>query len=69
MSHRLTFNQYLILAFVSVSVPLGDASLSRGMTSLPPISVAHPLIADRRGVYAVDCAGHCAADRIFSRAT
>ncbi len=41
--HRLTFNQYLILAFVSVSVPLGDASLSRGMTSLPPISVAHPL--------------------------
>jgi drug/metabolite transporter (DMT)-like permease len=43
MSHRLTFNQYLILAFVSVSVPLGDASLSRGMTSLPPISVAHPL--------------------------
>ena len=41
--HRLSFNQYLILAFVSVSVPLGDASLSRGMTSLPPISVAHPL--------------------------
>jgi drug/metabolite transporter (DMT)-like permease len=41
--HRLTFNQYLILAFVSVSVPLGDAALSRGMTSLPPISVAHPL--------------------------
>ena len=43
MTHRLTFNQYLILAFVSVSVPLGDASLSRGMTNLPPISVAHPL--------------------------
>ncbi|MGA8089746.1 MAG: DMT family transporter [Terracidiphilus sp.] len=41
--HRLSFNQYLILAFVSVSVPLGDASLSRGMTSLPPISMAHPL--------------------------
>jgi drug/metabolite transporter (DMT)-like permease len=41
--HRLSFNQYLILAFVSVSVPLGDAALSRGMTSLPPISVAHPL--------------------------
>ena len=41
--HRLSFNQYLILAFVSVSVPLGDASLSRGMTSLPPISLAHPL--------------------------
>ncbi len=41
--HRLSFNQYLILAFVSVSVPLGDAALSHGMTSLPPISLAHPL--------------------------
>lgn len=41
--HRLSFQQYLILAFVSVSVPLGDASLSRGMTSLPAISLAHPL--------------------------
>jgi drug/metabolite transporter (DMT)-like permease len=41
--HRLSFNQFLILAFVSVSVPLGDAALSRGMTSLPPISMAHPL--------------------------
>ena len=40
--HRLTCQQYLILAFVSVSVPLGDASLSRGMTSLPAISLAHP---------------------------
>jgi len=33
----------MILAFVSVSVPLGDASLSRGMTSLPAISLTHPL--------------------------
>lgn len=41
--HRLTFQQYLILAFVSVSVPLGDASLSRGMTQLPAISLAHPV--------------------------
>lgn len=41
--HRLTLQQYLILAFVSVSVPLGDASLSRGMKSMPPISVAHPM--------------------------
>lgn len=40
--HRLTVQQYLILAFVSVSVPLGDASLSRGMTHLHPISLAHP---------------------------
>jgi drug/metabolite transporter (DMT)-like permease len=43
MSHpRLTFEQFLILAFVSISVPLGDACLSRGMTSLPAISLAHP---------------------------
>ncbi len=41
--HRLTLQQYLILAFVSVSVPLGDASLSRGMKSMPPISAAHPM--------------------------
>ena len=41
--HRLSFQQYLILAFVSVSVPLGDASLSRGMTRLPAISLTHPL--------------------------
>ena len=42
MTHRLTFQQILILAFVSVSVPLGDACLSRGMTTLPVISLAHP---------------------------
>jgi len=41
--HRLSLNQYLILAFISVSVPLGDASLSRGMTRMPAISAAHPL--------------------------
>jgi drug/metabolite transporter (DMT)-like permease len=44
MQHpRLTFQQFLILAFVSVSVPLGDACLSRGMTSLPAISLGHPI--------------------------
>jgi drug/metabolite transporter (DMT)-like permease len=44
MGHqRLSLQQYLILAFVSVSVPLGDASLSRGMTKLPAISIAHPV--------------------------
>jgi len=42
MTHRLTPQQFLILAFVSVSVPLGDACLSRGMTSLPLISLTHP---------------------------
>jgi drug/metabolite transporter (DMT)-like permease len=40
--HRLSPQQYLILAIVSVSVPLGDASLSHGMTGLPAISLAHP---------------------------
>ena len=33
----------MILGFVALSAPLGDTCLSRGMTSLPPISVAHPL--------------------------
>lgn len=42
MTHRLTFPQILILAFVSVSVPLGDGCLSRGMTSMPVLSLAHP---------------------------
>jgi drug/metabolite transporter (DMT)-like permease len=41
--HRLTFQQYLILAFVSISVPLGDGCLSRGMRNMPSISLAHPL--------------------------
>jgi drug/metabolite transporter (DMT)-like permease len=40
---RLTLQQFLILAFVSVSVPTGDACLSRGMSALPPISLGHPL--------------------------
>jgi len=40
---RLTLQQFMILAFVSVSVPMGDACLSRGMTSLPPISLSQPL--------------------------
>jgi uncharacterized membrane protein len=43
MAHeRLKPNQYLILAFVSLSAPLGDTCLSRGMTALPAISLAHP---------------------------
>lgn len=32
-----------MLALVAVSAPLGDTCLSRGMTSLPSISLAHPL--------------------------
>jgi drug/metabolite transporter (DMT)-like permease len=43
MAHqKLTARQYMILGLVSVCVPLGDACLSRGMTSLPAISLAHP---------------------------
>lgn len=34
--------QYLILALVAVCAPLGDSCLSRGMTNLPAISLAHP---------------------------
>ena len=33
----------MILLLVAVSAPLGDSCLSRGMTSLPPISLAHPV--------------------------
>ena len=40
---RPTPRQYLILGLVSLCAPLGDTCLSRGMTSLPPISLAHPL--------------------------
>lgn len=43
MAHaRLLPRQYLILGLVSVSAPLGDTCLSRGMTHLPAISLAHP---------------------------
>jgi drug/metabolite transporter (DMT)-like permease len=40
--HTLKPQQYVILALVSISAPLGDTFLSRGMTHLPPISLAHP---------------------------
>jgi drug/metabolite transporter (DMT)-like permease len=43
MAHiRPTPRQYLVLGLVSVSAPLGDTFLSRGMTALPAISLAHP---------------------------
>jgi drug/metabolite transporter (DMT)-like permease len=41
---KLAPGQWLILGFVSVSAPLGDACLSRGMSHLPAISLAHPLM-------------------------
>ncbi|MGA2728748.1 MAG: EamA family transporter [Terracidiphilus sp.] len=40
--HTLRPRQYLILGLVAVCAPLGDTCLSRGMTNLPPISLAHP---------------------------
>jgi drug/metabolite transporter (DMT)-like permease len=43
MKHRLTLRQYLILGTVAVCAPLGDTCLSRGMTNLAPISLAHPM--------------------------
>jgi drug/metabolite transporter (DMT)-like permease len=39
--HSLTARQYLVLGLVALSAPLGDTCLSRGMTHLPPISLAH----------------------------
>src|SRR6201997_436852 len=41
--HTLMPRQYAILGLVALSAPLGDTCLSRGMTSLPSISLAHPL--------------------------
>jgi drug/metabolite transporter (DMT)-like permease len=40
--HRLSARQYLILGLVALCAPLGDTCLSRGMTKLPAISLAHP---------------------------
>jgi drug/metabolite transporter (DMT)-like permease len=43
MAHqKLSAWQYMILGLVSVSAPLGDACLSRGMTKLPAISLDCP---------------------------
>jgi len=44
MAHaRLLLQQYVILALVAISAPLGDSCLSRGMSRLPEISLAHSL--------------------------
>lgn len=40
--HTLKPRQYLILALVSLCAPLGDTCLSRGMSHMPAISLAHP---------------------------
>jgi len=41
--HTLTGRQYLILGLVALCAPLGDTFLSRGMTTMPAITLAHPL--------------------------
>ncbi len=33
----------MVLGLVALCAPLGDTFLSRGMTALPPISLAHPM--------------------------
>jgi multidrug transporter EmrE-like cation transporter len=44
MSHiRPTPRQYAILGLVALCAPLGDTCLSRGMTSLPPVTQDNPL--------------------------
>jgi drug/metabolite transporter (DMT)-like permease len=40
--HKLSPRQYLVLGLVALSAPLGDTCLSRGMTRLPAITLAHP---------------------------
>ncbi len=40
--HSLSPRQYVILGLVAICAPLGDSCLSRGMTAMPAISVAHP---------------------------
>lgn len=37
----MTFRRYLVLAFVTVSAPLGDTFLDVGMKSLGPVSLTH----------------------------
>jgi len=40
--HRLSPQQWMILGLVAVCAPLGDTCLSRGMTHVPAITLAHP---------------------------
>jgi drug/metabolite transporter (DMT)-like permease len=43
MAHqKLSPRQYFILGLVSLCAPLGDTCLSRGMTRVPEITLAHP---------------------------
>ena len=40
---KLTPHQWFILGLVALCAPLGDACLSRGMSTMPPISLAAPM--------------------------
>jgi drug/metabolite transporter (DMT)-like permease len=43
MAHRpLSPRQYFVLGLVSITAPLGDSCLARGMAAMPSISLAHP---------------------------
>ena len=43
MAHeKLTSRQWTILGLVALCAPLGDTCLSRGMSRIPAISLAHP---------------------------
>src|SRR5580700_11377588 len=42
LHHNLSPRQYLILGLVSITAPLGDSCLARGMAAMPPIDLAHP---------------------------
>jgi drug/metabolite transporter (DMT)-like permease len=43
MAHaKLSPRQYLILGLVAICAPLGDTCLSKGMTAIPAIDLAHP---------------------------
>jgi drug/metabolite transporter (DMT)-like permease len=39
----MTFDRYLVLAVVTLTAAFGDTFLARGMKSLGPVSLAHPV--------------------------
>ncbi|HEX4006409.1 MAG TPA: DMT family transporter [Acidobacteriaceae bacterium] len=39
----MTFRRYLVLVAVTLTAAFGDTFLARGMKSLPPVSLAHPV--------------------------
>ncbi len=44
MAHtKLSLRQYLILGSVALCAPLGDTCLARGMTAMPPVTLARPM--------------------------